>query len=1424
MALPLVLSLWLGAGCGTGTQVTPGDVSGDSSSKPEAVSACTTDQDCNDNNPCTLDLCLSGGQCKNKPQAGASCDDGNACTEGDLCDAAGECGGEVVFCKKPDPCKKSECDTVLGCVIKNADDGTACTDGNACTVVDSCSEGACAPGKAVECSDSNQQDCVVPTCSPATGGCDDMMPAPEGTACKDGNPCTTGDSCSADGKCTGGEPVDCKGELSCWNGWCNEQAKEGDDPCVGDWKDEGVGCDDGSECTTNDKCTWMDDKMACAGQPVNCDDDSPCTVESCEAGVGCTYETLAEGSDCSSGDGKCFVVGKCQDGECVGSGPKCYDENPCTDNVCDGQTGECHFVPNDKPCDDGNPCTAGDVCSGGGCGGSPALCLVDDNPCTQDTCDPQTGKCGTPEPDGTSCDDSDPCTLESECSNGACVGVSGTIKTCPAPASDVSCKHLVCNPMTGDCELAPESDGTPCDDGFECTGGDVCSKGQCLGETVLCSLGHQVIEIPVDVAQKAVVSEGCAELVLPTAFLEPYGVKEGDVLLSKEQPMFLCRASSLAAAGSETTVNGEPASLEDVVLFGKAEVALPVLFGDTEVLPAKSFSKDIYWDKEPPVAIPLPEAELSFGAVKLQMKDASIWFYPKIWLFLKFDGGLKEFQIGYSGKLIFNAELSFKVDAAAILSGQTDGKLVGTVWSPPNGGTVVFPFGIPCVIKPSFELGFYYDVDAAFSTDISYHSESQVETIKRWTPAEGWTDYKKEVDPPAQKNLEWVGIASGKVGVFARPIVSFLVLGAAGPFVGAGVAGEAVVELKTNGFVSVLAQVCLRAWIGGNVKPIAKVLDLPALGSLPELELDLKCWKWPLEYCLDECLVVGKQCTANGSVETCQSNLDEDQCLDLSVGICPAGTKCLGGECICLPKTCKQLGKQCNKWDDGCGKTLDCGVCSGTDQCDATGNCVTDCTPKTCQQLGKECGNWDDGCGKQIPCGTCTGGNCVAGACVPCKSDFCQTSGYSSGQYCKDASTLVTCKIDGACKVEVEPPQTCTSGCANNKCNVDKCTGVQCPCQKCAPATGSCVPDATKEGTSCGNGKTCIGGACVCESNFCQDGGYSSGTYCKDAGTQVGCTTQGACKVEKDETFCQNGCVGGNCKAGPTCGDGSCDSPGETKCSCPQDCGTCSGCCSGTSCLVGTEKGACGKGGASCVVCQSPQTCDGGQCQQLSCPNDCSGHGSCNGQTGTCSCNEGYSGSACSQCASGYQGYPNCVVQLQEVCNGLDDDGDGIIDSQEECWVPVYRWWNTAMPLIARARCWGNSASSPPSGCSGYTLEFDGPVFYLYASEQPGTANLVHVYKGTDHLLLRDFDNEIATLLGKGYSQGETIGAIWSDNVNPPEGTYYCPAGAKTCNIRNLRRYYKQLEQLHLFPNNPAETAPGWASEGIKGFVWGSRW
>src|SRR5262249_50088804 len=151
-------------------------------------------------------------------------------------------------------------------------------------------------------------------------------------------------------------------------------------------------------------------------------------------------------------------------------------------------------------CNDNDPCTSADVCSGGSCKGGPPTSCDDGDPCTTDGCQAPGGcehvrlsgcrRCDTPAEcdDGdvcttetcvdhvcqhtqntASCDDGNACTTGDRCAAGRCAGT-------PVVCSPSDQCHLAgsCNPGTGTCSNPAKSDGSTCNDGSACTDTDTC--------------------------------------------------------------------------------------------------------------------------------------------------------------------------------------------------------------------------------------------------------------------------------------------------------------------------------------------------------------------------------------------------------------------------------------------------------------------------------------------------------------------------------------------------------------------------------------------------------------------------------------------------------------------------------------------------------------------------------------------------------------------------------------------------------------------------------------------------------------------------------------------------------------------------------------------------------------------------------------
>lgn len=234
----------------------------------------------------------------------ADCDDGDACNGEEFCEAGTCLDGPELDCEDGNPCTLDDCETVTGCVYEEVIG--PCEDGSACTVGDGCINGSCVGGVGISCDDGDL--CTVDTCDDAEGCVNALIP--EGDGCDDGNACTQGESCVS-GICSGGAELDCTegDDNPCLVFDCSpEQGCLTPQPVP-----DGFGCSDGLLCTVIDGCQ----NGECAGlQTMNCDDGDPCTADSCQEGSGCS-SVLTEGLPCDDGDActeqdQCTAEGVCQ--------------------------------------------------------------------------------------------------------------------------------------------------------------------------------------------------------------------------------------------------------------------------------------------------------------------------------------------------------------------------------------------------------------------------------------------------------------------------------------------------------------------------------------------------------------------------------------------------------------------------------------------------------------------------------------------------------------------------------------------------------------------------------------------------------------------------------------------------------------------------------------------------------------------------------------------------------------------------------------------------------------------------------------------------------------------------------------------------------------------------------------------------------
>ncbi|MCO4762441.1 MAG: hypothetical protein KC502_13100, partial [Myxococcales bacterium] len=486
--------------------------------------------------PCLASVCQSQtGKCSLVPaKQGKACDDGNACTLKSAC-ASGKCAALIeADCDDKNKCTADKCDAKAGangqgaCVhsaIPGCGGGcqshSACDDNNPCTQ-DTCgADGKCSHVTLDDCPAKqckSAKDCPQPgapcmqaTCSDA-GVCSvAAVPGCGGTgcqtgaACNDNNPCTK-DTCGDDGKCSFTPIVGCKACTSsgactdlnpcttdtCTKGFCTHSATPGCKQCKTDSH-----CDDGNKCT----------KTACTGKLANgigkCQ-SKPILGGGCDQ---CTSDSHCKDTNPCTTD-KCGTTGVFK-GKCQYNKVNCFDGKPCTYDVCDPAKGGCSHakIPNcgsgcknSTQCADNSPCITS-YCSGGVCKSSIKNCN-DNNACTFDACDNNTGKCVFSPIAGCSvgkcsakedCNDGDPCTYDT-CSNFSGKCYNSTIPNCDPTAPKCKsvadcddkkpCTNDYCSSFTGKCSHTNINNcvtGKYCKSKSDCDDKKKCTSNPCVG-------------------------------------------------------------------------------------------------------------------------------------------------------------------------------------------------------------------------------------------------------------------------------------------------------------------------------------------------------------------------------------------------------------------------------------------------------------------------------------------------------------------------------------------------------------------------------------------------------------------------------------------------------------------------------------------------------------------------------------------------------------------------------------------------------------------------------------------------------------------------------------------------------------------------------------------------------------------------------
>lgn len=176
-------------------------------------------------------------------------------------------------------------------------------------------------------------------------------------------------------------------------------------------------------------------------------------------------------------------------------------------------------------------------------------------------------------------------------------------------------------------------------------------------------------------------------------------------------------------------------------------------------------------------------------------------------------------------------------------------------------------------------------------------------------------------------------------------------------------------------------------------------------------------------------------------------------------------------------------------------------------------------------------------------------------------------------------------------------------------------------------------------------------------------------------------------------------------------------------------------------------------------------------------------------------CNATGTGEISLACPSGFCSNPSACAP-QETCNGVDDNGNGVIDEGlSNCWRTLYRFQNGA-----GARCLSTSNTIPPPACAGYSYERE--AFVVRAVSLPGTYEAVQCSRMTDHIVVDNAHPDRQALEGAGYNCAYGLGYLYVLGAGPLASQtpfpYRCPL---------YRFSYVAGTGAHLFTAGPDNVA-----------------
>jgi len=436
-----------------------------------------------------------------------------------------------------------------------------------------------------------------------------------------------------------------------------------------------------------------------------------------------------------------------------------------------------------------------------------------------------------------------------------------------------------------------------------------------------------------------------------------------------------------------------------------------------------------------------------------------------------------------------------------------------------------------------------------------------------------------------------------------------------------------------------------------------------------------------------ECVALGAHPEGNANFECliCIPSENGESWSQYNQGLsCDDGSECSGAS-SCNAGICEAVGPLC---DDGNPCTLDV--------CDVSLTCVNTAAN---EGMGCDDANW---CTLED---ACKGGECV-GLANDCGANQCE--GFS----CNPVSQICTAyPLPG--QKSCDDGDACT---VNEVCNLGTCAGVPKDCEaeleltpcttaKCEPDSfpepGECFAELLPDGESCDDGIACTTGTVCSALGACTGGLETSDSDCAEllgiGGQCIAavCQEPAGCQpsLEPDGTDCDLDnavakCLGGDCSL-ISCIDellyGNCDQKVETGCEAElwQDiahCGECGHLCTFPNAFPECENGAC-----AISVC-SPDYFDCDSDESTGCeshlPTDAANCGTCDNvcttvnpsKVGVC-LDKVCEFEGCPPGTQNSDGHPGngceCTIGGEELCNGVDDDCNGLVDEGFDLWTDI---------------------------------------------------------------------------------------------------------------------------------------------------------